>query len=112
MKLPFRNKFSSNQLQHVDQRDEYTELNDFTLPTGFWYGIKEAWLEFLENEGEFDGEGYNYNYEVRFKRGVLTDIAHPDPNKVLVITVEFFYPVGHFFYQLNTCSNQFFLENR
>lgn len=85
MKLPFRNKFSSDLLQHVEQRNIYTSPNGLLLPTGFWYGIKGAWMEFLEDERTFDHQAYNYNYEIRFKPGVLTDIAHPDPNKVLVI---------------------------
>ena len=85
MKLAYRNKFTKEQVTEVKQRPTYFGKMLFTEPTGFWYGIKNSWKDFLESEDSFDDNDYMYNYELKFKQGTLTDIHHQDPNKVLVI---------------------------
>lgn len=86
MKFPYRNHISQKKLSSIDLDYDYSKDDSAIKPDGFWYGIKDEWYTFLQEEMDIKPL---YIYKVYLKSGKLTTIDRPDKDKILRIkTVE------------------------
>ena len=83
--LPRRNKFvCDNFVFNFDQ--VYSVDHENYKPIGFWYGCWYSWQKWTSGEMPDLYNKYKRVVSVTFKPNVTTDIYHPDPNKILVIS--------------------------
>jgi hypothetical protein len=79
MKLPYRNHISNTLIKQL--RIDSTDTTDLK-PVGFWYGIKDAWYNFMVHEMRVQPI---YIYRVAIFPNGCTNIDKPNKNKILCI---------------------------